>query len=87
MEHTIHRNVTDSTSAQTEGTVPKLSVDTTQSGLKWQADSCPNPRAVDRAGTYWTAVFISNKITFAQNKQVSIIEYLKFNEVEKAYVK
>ena len=62
-------------------------VDTAQSGLSWQGDSCSNSRAVDQAGTYRTPVNNSNITISAQKKRENIIEYLKFNEVEKEYLK
>jgi hypothetical protein len=65
----------------------EMSVDTAQSGLSWQADSCPNSRSLDRGGTSWTPVNNSNTTIPAQKKHGNIIEYLKFNEVENAYLK
>jgi hypothetical protein len=65
----------------------ELSVDTAQSGVSWQADSCPNSWAVDRGGIYWTPDNNSNITIPAQRKHGNIIDFMKFNEVEKAYVK
>jgi len=51
----------------------ELSVDTTQGGLSWQVDSYPKSRAVDRGGTYWTAVNNSNITISAQRKHGNIL--------------
>jgi len=87
--HTHRAHNTDiwySISAQNEGQC-ELSVDTAQSGLSCQADSCPNSWAVDRGEIYWTPDNSSNITILEQKKHGNTINFLKFSEVEKAYLK
>jgi hypothetical protein len=56
----------------------EMSVDTVQSGLSWQADSCPNSSAVDRGETYWTPVNNSN-ITILAKKET--LKYYRVLEI------